>query len=186
MPLPSWPDASGVGTLLPIGRSRRTRPNPVQTVAASARLNQALELMNELIAVLAIAILVSSCSRQSALPQLQPGPFVGVDVSELSARDGQIIKEASEDFRAVVQGKKPIHAKFDKNAPLPSDGGTHFYKGDGYELTISISLSSFGEFNGTAYGPILTFDEKFAPGNTNKISDIRVYSNEELRKFLLN
>ena len=82
--------------------------------------------------------------------------------------------------------KKPIHAKIDEDAPLPSDGGTHFYKGDGYELTISISLSSFGAFNGTAYGPILNFDDKFAPGNTNQISDIRVYSNEELRKLLLN
>lgn len=142
--------------------------------------------MNELVAALAIAIQTSSSFQQSASPQLRPGPFVGVDVSKLSARDGQVIKDASEDFRAVVQGKKPIHAKLDEDAPLPSDGGTHFYKGDGYELTVSISLSSFGGFNGTAYGPILTFDDKFAPGNTNRISDIRVYSNEELGKLLLN
>lgn len=142
--------------------------------------------MNELVAALAIAIQTSSSFQQSASPQLQPGPFVGVDVSKLSARDGQVIKDASEDFRAVVQGKKPIHAKLDEDATLPSDGGTNFYKGDGYELTVSISLSSFGGFNGTAYGPILTLDDKFAPGNTNRISDIRVYSNEELRKLLLN
>ena len=142
--------------------------------------------MNRFIGVLALAITVSACSQQSALPQLEAGPFIGVDMSKLPARDCKIIQEASEDFRAVVQGKKPTHAKFDSDAPLPSDGGTHFYKGDGYDLTISISLSDFGEFSGTAYGPILTFDDKFAPGNTNQISDIRVYSSDELRKFLLN
>lgn len=142
--------------------------------------------MSKIIAALAISILLPACSQQSALPQLQPGPFIGIDMSKLAAKDRQIISEASDDFRAVVQGKKPIHAKIDPDAPLPSDGGTHFYKGNGYKLTISISLSSFGEFNGTAYGPILTFDDSFAPGNTNQISDIRVYSTEELRKFLLN
>ena len=128
---------------------------------------------------------LAACSQQSApSPTLSVGPFIGVDLSKLPPEHRRIIEEASEDFRAVVEGRKPIHAKFDSDAPLPSDGGTTFYKGNGYHLTISASLSSFGEFDGIAYGPILRFDDKFAPGNTNLISDIRVYSNDELRKLL--
>lgn len=142
--------------------------------------------MTKLIAACAIAILASACSQPTALPPLQPGPFVGVDMSKLSSEDQQIIQEASQDFRAVVQGRQPIYAKLDEDAAVPSDGGTHFYNGKGYKLTISISLSSFGKFNGIAYGPILTFDDKFAPGNTNQISDIRVYDHEAFRKFRIN
>ena len=115
---------------------------------------------------------------------LADGPFIGVDLAKLPLEQRHIIQEASEDFRAVVQGRKPIHAKLDSDVPLPSDGGTTFYRGNGYNLTISLSLSRFGEFNGIAYGPIIRFDDTFAPGNTNQISDIRVYSDDELRKLL--
>jgi hypothetical protein len=127
---------------------------------------------------------LTACSPPSSSPAVSPGPFIGVDLSTLPPEQRRIIQEASEDFRAVVEGKKPIHAELDNDAPLPSDGGTTFYKGNGYHLTISASLSSFGEFNGTAYGPIIRFDDTFAPGNTNQISDIRVYSQDELRKLL--
>lgn len=135
-------------------------------------------------AVLAFSFLLGACAQPAAVPVPASGPFVGVDLSRLPERDRTIIREASEDFQAVVLGKKPVHAKFDEDAPLPSDGGTTFYKGNGYELTVLASLSSFGQLNGNAYGPILKFDDKFAPGNTNEISDIRIYSNEQLRELL--
>jgi hypothetical protein len=31
-------------------------------------------------------------------------------------------------------------------------------------------LSSFGQFHGIAHGPIIEFENSFAPGNTNVIS----------------
>jgi len=130
-----------------------------------------------------VTSLLAACS-QSPSSSFSSGPFIGVDLATLPPEHRQIIQEASEDFRAVVEGKQPIHAKIDNNEPLPSDGGTTFYKGSGYRLTILVSLSSFGDFNGAAYGPIIHFDDTFAPGNTNRISDVRVYSHDELRKLL--
>jgi hypothetical protein len=192
----SWFRCSRVPSRLTIRSSRRRISASLKSVPAGAilapdcrgrrGLTQALGPMNKLIGVLALLILSAACSRQSALPILEPGPFVGIDMSKLSNEDKATISEASEDFRAVVQGKKPVHAEFDADAPLPSDGGTHYYKGKRYELTVLKSLSAFGEFSGIAYGPIITFDEDFAPGNASTISDIRVYSSEELRKFLPN
>jgi hypothetical protein len=135
-----------------------------------------------------IALLfITACTlpkQQSTVSAQALGPFVGVNTAELSERDRQVILQASEDFSAVQKGKRPIHAVADRSHPLPADGGTTFYQGDGYKLTILKSLSSFGQFTGVAYGPILFFDTQFAPGNTSSISGVRVYSNEDLRKLL--
>lgn len=139
--------------------------------------------MAKSIVVLAIALLASSCV-QTPQTQIDQGPFVGLDIAKLTESDRRVITEASEDFRAVVAGKKPMHAVFDKDAPLPSDGGTTFYQGKGYRLTILVSLSDFGDFHGTAYGPIVEFERTFAPGNTSEISDIRVYSSDAFGKLM--
>jgi hypothetical protein len=139
--------------------------------------------MDRLIAVLSLALLASGCTGTTR-PQVDQGPFVGFDVSKLSEGDRRTLTEASADFSAVVAGKKPIHAVFDEEASLPSDGGTTFYRGHGYRLTVLISLSSFGASKGMAYGPILQFEPSFAPGNTSEISEIRVYSQDALRELL--
>jgi len=102
-------------------------------------------------------------------------PFADLSRSGASPEDQQVLREASEDFCAVVAGREPLHARFDETAALPSDGGSLFYVGRKYKLTVLNSMSSFGSFNGTAHGPVLTFDESFAPGNTNVVSSIRVY-----------
>jgi hypothetical protein len=111
---------------------------------------------------------------------LAEGPFAGVDLSALPTDEAQIIRAANEDFICVVHGRKPVNAKFDKSAPLPADGGTTFYKGKGYSLTIVQSLSSFGKLNGFIYGPLITFESEFAPGNVNKISSLRFYPIKQL------
>jgi len=139
--------------------------------------------MPKLIFVLTLTLLASSCV-QTTQPAVDAGPFVGIDVARLPETDRRTITEAAADFRAVVAGRKPVHAVFDKDAPLPSDGGTTFYKGNGYRLTILVSLSEFGEAHGTAYGPIIKFDRSFAPGNTSEISDIRVYSPETFASLM--
>ena len=122
--------------------------------------------------------ILGGCDRQDFPPATATAcqsPFVGLATSRASAEDQAILREASEDFCAVVAGNKPVHARFDTEAALPSDGGTLFYVGRKYRLTVLNSLSDFGSFQGTAHGPIITFDEAFAPGNTREISSIRVY-----------
>ena len=134
--------------------------------------------MTKTLVFLAIATL-AGCNRSDFPPAASTAcqsPFVGVDQSDASHEERRILLEASEDFCAVVSGKEPIHAKFDSDAALPSDGGTKFYIGRKYKLTVLNSLSSFGGFNGMAHGPVIKFEESFAPGNTNVISSIRVYA----------
>ena len=134
--------------------------------------------MKTLAYLLPFALLLAGCNNSSFQPAAGTPcqtPFVNLAASGATPEDQVILREASEDFCAVVAGKKPIHAKFDETASLPSDGGTLFYIGRNYKLTVLNSLSGFGSFHGTAHGPIITFDESFAPGNTNEISNIRVY-----------
>jgi hypothetical protein len=133
--------------------------------------------MRHIFAILLILLLVScnSSDFSPAKDTVCQAPFVDLANSGTSQEDQAILREASEDFCAVVSGKKPVHAKFDTTADLPSDGGTLFYIGHKYKLTVLNSLSGFGTFHGTAHGPIITFDEPFAQGNTNVISSIRVY-----------
>jgi hypothetical protein len=139
--------------------------------------------MTKIFAIAVFAVLATACSREpieDSATSKAPEPFAGVDLAKLSAADRQVITEASEDFQAVLSGKKPIHAVFDKDADLPSDGGTTFYKGKHYRLTATMTLASFGSFNGVAFGPRLEFDNTFSPGFNQEISSIRVYSNEQL------
>jgi hypothetical protein len=129
-------------------------------------------------ASLSVLVLLSGCNSPAFPPAANAAclaPFADLATSGASPDDQLVLREASEDFCAVVAGKAPIHAKFDKTAALPSDGGTLFYIGRKYKLTVLNSLSEFGTYQGTAHGPILTFDDSFAPGNTNTISSIRVY-----------
>ena len=141
--------------------------------------------MTKIMAAVLLSLLVAGCGRISPPNAVgRPELFQGVDLSKLSPADRKVMTEAAEDFQAVLSGKKPVHATFDKDAPLPSDGGTTFYKGDHYRLTVTMTLVTLGGFNGTAFGPRLEFDATFAPGFNQEISNIRVYSSEQLAAHL--
>lgn len=116
------------------------------------------------------------------------GPFQGIDLSVLSPSQRETITQASEDFDLVQKGKKPKHAARDKDAPLPADGGTEFFVGKGYKLTVMKSLSSFGgeksQLTGYVYGPVISFPKSFAPGNASKVAALRFYTPEQLEKLL--
>ena len=112
------------------------------------------------------------------------GPFRNVDLGKLDPAQRAIIVHASEDFDRVLRGKRPKHATFDKHAPLPADGGTEYFIGNGYKVTIVKSLSSFGALNGYVYGPVLSFDKSFAPGNISNVSSLRFYTHEQLKHLL--
>ena len=110
--------------------------------------------------------------------------FSGLDVSSIPKEEVDVLIEASEDFKAVLEGKKPVHAKLDLDVPLPSDGGTVFYLGNKYNLTIVKSLSSFGSVHGYVYGPAIFFDKAFATGNSSAMSSTKFYSTESLKQLL--
>lgn len=94
------------------------------------------------------------------------------------------LKEAAEDFSAVVSGKPPVFAVLDKEAPLPTDGGTTYFKGRGYSLTILQSLVTVSGGACYLYGPIIKFDDSLMFGNSNTISRVEIYSPTALRELL--
>ncbi len=140
--------------------------------------------------LLITCLLVVSCDKSqsdSYKPNAgviqRAGPFDGIDLSSLPATEQKIITEASEDFVAVLSGRPPVHAKYDESVDVAADGGTAFYAGNGYKLTVMKSISSFGQLSGMAYGPVLVFDKSFASGE-QYISSVRFYTNEQLRTLL--
>lgn len=129
---------------------------------------------------LAAIFLLSGAALVAAAQVMPSGPFAGVDLAVLPADQRQVVIEASEDFQAVLAGKLPPHATHDLFKAAPADGGTAFYSGRKYKLTIEKSLSSFGSLSGYVYGPIIVFDESFAPGNENRVSSLRFYTQAQL------
>ena len=121
---------------------------------------------------------------------LQHGPFFGVDLAMLPAVSRVVIEQASEDFERVLVGRRPVHARFDAEAALPADGGTTFYTGSGYRLTIVKSIAHLNgggaqaDISGYLYGPTVTLDEDILAGNNRQvISAVRFYTVEQLRQL---
>ena len=94
------------------------------------------------------------------------------------------LREAQEDFDAVLKGYKPTHAVIDREAPVPMDGGTTYFKGNGYNLTITQSLEMVGGIEGYMYGPSLVLLPPLAIGNDSGISHVTFYSRAALRNLL--
>ena len=98
------------------------------------------------------------------------------------------LQKAQDDFNAVLEGKPPVHAIVDKDVSLPADGGTTFYKGDDYKLTIVKSLNGIMRgkqyVHGYIYGPIISFEPDVMTGNFPSIQHLTFYAGEELQKIL--
>lgn len=115
-----------------------------------------------------------------------------VDIDSAVALFGEAtlrrLQKSLDDFNAVLEGKPPIHAVVDQEVPLPTDGGTTFYKGDGYKLTIVKSLNGIMRgkeyVHGYIYGPIITFQPDVMTGNFPNIQYLTFYTGDELRKLL--
>ena len=132
-----------------------------------------MKQINMIIATVVVLLFCSSVYAQSVV----------IDTNSLSKIADSVktsVKEATDDFDAVLNGQLLLHAVVDAKIPLPADGGTTFYSGKGYRLTIVKSLATIGGINGYFYGPIIEFDNKVVQGNSNKISCVRFYS---LTKF---
>jgi len=116
---------------------------------------------------------------------LHPGAFFGLDLQALAPPQRDALRQADADFRAVAAGRAPLHARIDTEAPLPADGGTRYYLGQGYRLTVLRRLSSIGAQTAIAYGPILQLDEAlFAAATLPAISDVRLYTHAALGQLL--
>lgn len=88
--------------------------------------------------------------------------------------------KAKEDFQAVLDGKLPINAVRDDSKPDLADGGTTFYKGEGYSLEIRKRLSKQDGKTGYMYGPKIVFQNNSA----SEMTDIRFYLKDDLDKKL--
>lgn len=134
---------------------------------------------------------------------VSPMPSLSIAVTEMSFEDlfhltkqeaqqqfgagiyNQLL-QAVEDFNAVLKGRSPKHAKFDKEHPLPADGGTSYYRGEGYRLTIVKSLNDIVKdgkhINGYIYGPVISFEDGAMMGNFPTISFLTFFRTEDLKK----
>ncbi|QNH17102.1 hypothetical protein HEP74_02243 [Xanthomonas sp. SS] len=113
------------------------------------------------------------------------GAFFGLDLQAFAPPQRDALRQADADFRAVAAGRAPLHARIDTEAPLPADGGTRYYMGEGYRLTVLRRLSSVGAQTVIAYGPILQLDEAlFAAATLPAMSDVRLYAHAALEQLL--
>jgi hypothetical protein len=98
------------------------------------------------------------------------------------------LQKVLDDFNAVLSGNLPIYARVDQDHPVMSDGGTTFYKGDGYKLTIYMSLNGIMHgkeyIHGYIYGPVIRFEPEVMVGNYPTIQQLSFYPGEELNKLL--
>jgi len=111
---------------------------------------------------------------------LELGPFSGIDISLFNKLDAITISNSNEDFLLVLDGKKPKHAVLNEVAAPALDGSTTSYLGNRYELVVIQSPSTFGGIHGYIYGPIITYERKFAPGNMTTVNYLRFYTTDQL------
>jgi hypothetical protein len=92
------------------------------------------------------------------------------------------IREAMEDFEAVANFAKPVHAKEEKLDVDVFDGGSTVWRGKGYSLEIRKRVSGIGSWRYFAYGPVVVFDFAVVRGDdeARTISYVRLFRADEL------
>lgn len=120
----------------------------------------------------------------TALADQRAELFEQIDASEATRAT---LERAFEDFDRVVAFKKPVHAVQSRPDAVLFDGGTTFWKGEGYSIEIRKRICGIGTKRGFfMYGPILTFDESVVRGDEEgrTISDVRLFGGAQLHKRL--
>lgn len=129
--------------------------------------------MKKIVAILAVVIVaLTGCTKST---ELQP---FSKEQPKMSASNSE--NYAKEDFEAVLKGQKPVHAIPDPKKPDLADGGTTFYSGEGYSLTVKSTLSEKDGIKGYMYGPIIEFKDA---DKTKEMSDVKFYSTDDLKKL---
>lgn len=129
-------------------------------------------------------VLLAACSNACNASTEQPMPIFFLGDVRPSETTMAMLHQAEEDFQAVVAGKHPIFANFDEDHPLPADGGTTLFKGNGYNLKIVKALAEMGNLHGYMYGPVITFEPSILWGNYKELSHVTFYSTTEMQKLL--
>ncbi len=89
------------------------------------------------------------------------------------------IADGTADFQAVLEGRKPVHAKSADSA------GSRFYRGEGYQIDIVKESIVIGGVAGFLYGPILDLDaDPSQKGDLDSISHVAFYTVGEMKKLL--
>jgi len=114
--------------------------------------------------------------------EASPAPFhlgTGKDQLAMSEKAQTRITACTADFQAVLEGRKPVHAK-------PAAGsGSGFYQGAGYHLDIVKESIVIGGVAGFLYGPILDLDaDPSQKGDLDSISHVTFYTEGEMKKLL--
>lgn len=104
------------------------------------------------------------------------GPFVGIDLTQLTDTQRLVIGQAAIDFDRARKGLEPT-CKYASMSGF-SDGGTTIYECPHYRLTVMKGLFSLQGMHGYLYGPIITFS------GDNSVSDVRFYTYDELSRLL--
>jgi hypothetical protein len=128
--------------------------------------------MNKNVAIMAVVIVaLAGCTKNTASQSTKEQPKMSASNLE---------NYAKVDFEAVLRGQKPVHAIPDPKKPDLTDGGTTFYFGEGYSLTVKSTLSEKDGIKGYMYGPIIEFKDA---DKTKELSNVKFYSNEDLKKL---
>jgi len=103
----------------------------------------------------------------------------GKDKPEWNEKAGKRVQACTADYQAVVEGKKPVHAK----AAAKQDA--HFDKGEGYTLDIIEESVEIGGVAGFFYGPVLDFEPDISRGgDMDSISHVTFYTADQMKKLL--
>lgn len=124
------------------------------------------------------AILVAACSQSPAHPTVDSfspcSPVAGLDDPDLPAEARATIREAQEDFCAVLANREPLHAKRVLSPATTKKHGSTYYSGRGYRLVMHRdSFEAGGAFFGY-YGPVLHFESRTGAAGPGQLSQVRI------------
>lgn len=144
-----------------------------------------------------------------ALKASEPARLIAVDPTLFPEALRQHVIECNEDIAAILVGGVPVHATLgvaDKKpdgsqrkeedgtvekAVMRGDGGTRYYQGDGYRITVMKRWCEIGDVTGFLVGPEVIFEaplDKNSSGESEplRISFVRFVAASEVRKKVSN
>jgi hypothetical protein len=132
--------------------------------------------MTQIFAGLLLFLMLLGCNKapdkiQSAIPQ-QHNEIKLIRLSDaqlktVSKKQLQVLAEAYEDIRQILQGREPKNVKIHAGA---ADGGTLWYKCDDYEIWSWKALGTFMGIDGHTRGVTIKFSSSYYRGNMEEFS----------------
>ena len=125
-----------------------------------------------------VASLLAACSQPhapAAADKFSPcSPIVGLDDPDLPTEARTTIREAQEDFCAVLDNREPTYAKRVAPPATTKKRGSTYYAGKGYRLVMYRDDFEAGGAFFAYYGPVLHFDSRANIAGPGQLSQVRV------------